>query len=393
MSSSSSSSNAPAAAASSTTTSSRITNTATGNNHGMLLYGFCCTTCGTMEGCLHKQWIGQSIIINPTHDGRTNQELQTITQDEREIVWSDMTANSETSFYGHANGRGRRPRGGGGGDGSRTAASTTTNAPASSRANHNSRCGENVQFNPTQEEPYEFVTQCLSQLDEELERLTISQDTTTTTTSKSSSSNNGGKLGGGKTAGSAYCHVMNTHPEYVNNRRFKVMFLRADRFNPQAAAKRILAHFEYKLELFGIDKLHLDLTMDDLSEEEREIYQRDESFRFLPLDTKDHAGRNILFDRPGKVNFDCWKSEVRAYICIVLTYVVGLLARRVVEGYIPVIHTPLTMPSVRATHYDSSLSLSLLLSRTHHHPPTRNIHTYVPAEKIFPFLRQKSIKD
>ena len=149
--------------------------------------------------------MGDQIIINPAHDERTKTELHAISSEERELVWSDMTANSETSFYGNSS--------------------------------------DNIQFNPTQDEPSEFVTQRILQLDEELGRLIHqyggghSDGDSTTTANKSSK-------GGGKA--SAYMHVLRTHPEYVNNRRFKLMFLRADRFHTHAAAKRIIDHFNFK---------------------------------------------------------------------------------------------------------------------------------------------------
>ena len=67
----------------------------------------------------------------------------------------------------------------------------------------------------------------------------------------------------------AYDRAVFFCPRYVNSRDFKVKFLRADRFDPKAAAQRIVNHFELKLKLFGYDKLARDITFEDLSEQGR----------------------------------------------------------------------------------------------------------------------------
>lgn len=57
------------------------------------------------------------------------------------------------------------------------------------------------------------------------------------------------------------------NPDYVNDREFRLMFLRCDRYDIKAAAHRIVRHFQVKLDLFGKEKLALDITQDDLDKD------------------------------------------------------------------------------------------------------------------------------
>jgi hypothetical protein len=52
--------------------------------------------------------------------------------------------------------------------------------------------------------------------------------------------------------------------DYVQNLEFKLMFIRADRFDVRSAALRFVRHFQVKLDLFGEEKLAMDITQDDL---------------------------------------------------------------------------------------------------------------------------------
>ena len=66
---------------------------------------------------------------------------------------------------------------------------------------------------------------------------------------------------------SAYDIAMFMNPSYVTNRSFRLMFLRSTtNYNPTLAAQKLVKHFEYKLELFGINKLTKNITQQDLIE-------------------------------------------------------------------------------------------------------------------------------
>eukprot|EP00980_Cylindrotheca_fusiformis_P029841 scaffold23925_cov157-Cylindrotheca_fusiformis.AAC.4 len=88
----------------------------------------------------------------------------------------------------------------------------------------------------------------------------------------------------------AYLLAKEMDSSYVENREFRLMFLRADRFAVKAAALRIVRHFQVKLELFGKEKLALDITQDDLDEETMESL-----YAPIPriLRTRDRSGRVV----------------------------------------------------------------------------------------------------
>ena len=81
---------------------------------------------------------------------------------------------------------------------------------------------------------------------------------------------------------------------YVTNPEFRLQFLRADRFNASAAAKRMARFFEKKLEIFGQDRLVRDITQEDLSEEDLDVLR---CGRYTVLPKPDRAGRPVLFLR------------------------------------------------------------------------------------------------
>jgi hypothetical protein len=96
----------------------------------------------------------------------------------------------------------------------------------------------------------------------------------------------------------AYDLAQSKSPEYVSEGRFRLMFLRADRFAPHKAAGRIVRHFEMKLELFGAEKIARDIQMDDLDEDGIACLQSGFT-QVLPV--RDSSGRAIV----------CWIPALR----------------------------------------------------------------------------------
>jgi hypothetical protein len=70
-----------------------------------------------------------------------------------------------------------------------------------------------------------------------------------------------------------------------------MMFLRCDEFRVKNAAKRMMKHFDMKIELFGVDKLGRDITLNDFDPFDIECLNAG-FFQVLP--TRDRAGRAIL---------------------------------------------------------------------------------------------------
>jgi hypothetical protein len=90
---------------------------------------------------------------------------------------------------------------------------------------------------------------------------------------------------------SAYDKAVFLNPSYVKNRDFGLMFLRSEYFDAQKAANRLVDHFEMKLELFGVEKLATDITLEDLREDALDCLNCG-TIQVLPK--KDRSGRTVI---------------------------------------------------------------------------------------------------
>ena len=89
----------------------------------------------------------------------------------------------------------------------------------------------------------------------------------------------------------AYERASLMSPDYVDNVDFRLKFLRGDRFDVEVAAKRFVAYFDQKLELFGPEKLTSDITLTDLDGTDLACLK---SGFMQPLPTRDASGRMTL---------------------------------------------------------------------------------------------------
>ncbi len=80
-------------------------------------------------------------------------------------------------------------------------------------------------------------------------------------------------------------------PSFVNNRKIRLRFLRAEAFDSRKAATRMMRFFDFKLELFGEDSLCRDLTYFDLSNEDQTALKTGFTQR---LPERDRAGRVVI---------------------------------------------------------------------------------------------------
>eukprot|EP00980_Cylindrotheca_fusiformis_P001632 scaffold368_cov125-Cylindrotheca_fusiformis.AAC.10 len=113
------------------------------------------------------------------------------------------------------------------------------------------------------DETPELVSSCLSQLDLDLQAIRNKQ---------------------------AYSFAYSLDPQYVKKRELRLRFLRAESFDTNRAASRMVKHFEVKMELFGKAKLVEDITQDDLSKEDIECLNSGYT-QILPV--RDQAGRGL----------------------------------------------------------------------------------------------------
>lgn len=89
----------------------------------------------------------------------------------------------------------------------------------------------------------------------------------------------------------AYAIAEKMSKDYVTNYNFRMMFLRADRYNAEDAANRLMLFFEEKRRLFGVEKLVKDITLEDLSPDDMDVLK---SGYIQVSPEPDVAGRPIL---------------------------------------------------------------------------------------------------
>ena len=112
---------------------------------------------------------------------------------------------------------------------------------------------------------------------------------------------------------SAYNKANFLAPSKVSkSRKFNLMFLRAACYDTKIAAKRMCKHFEYKLNLFGPEKLTKDITYDDLSGDDIEALHSGYSLR---LPGKDSTGRMVWVLNSKQINCKAWDNQVR-FCCV-----------------------------------------------------------------------------
>lgn len=93
------------------------------------------------------------------------------------------------------------------------------------------------------------------------------------------------------TSASAYIVAETMNPGYVKDDSFRLLFLRASHFDVDQSCKRLLGHFEKKLELFGPQKLCKTITLDDLDADDMDCMNRGQS-QLLPY--RDRSGRAVF---------------------------------------------------------------------------------------------------
>ena len=95
---------------------------------------------------------------------------------------------------------------------------------------------------------------------------------------------------------------------FVINAKFRLMFLRATRFQAKAAAEKMVSYFEYKLDLFGPDKLVKRITLADLSADDLTSLKTG-ALQILPR--RDKSGRAVVFECQKFWQFRVADNQVR----------------------------------------------------------------------------------
>ena len=114
-----------------------------------------------------------------------------------------------------------------------------------------------------------------------------------------------------------YARALFLKPSLGRDTDFQLMFLRADRFDVPAAARRMCLFFEEKLRLFGDDKLVRKLTLADLSQDDvTSLFNG--AGHILPQ--KDSSGRLIFFVDYSYLDYSDWKNIVSWTVSYLMGY-------------------------------------------------------------------------
>jgi len=98
---------------------------------------------------------------------------------------------------------------------------------------------------------------------------------------------------------------------YVNDRKFRLRFLRAELFDAKLAAKRLTSYLELLLKLFGIEVLKRPLRTTDFKSKDEKIVLRGGLVQLLPY--RDKRGRRVMVILSDIMSYN-HIMRVRAYV-------------------------------------------------------------------------------
>lgn len=108
---------------------------------------------------------------------------------------------------------------------------------------------------------------------------------------------------------SAFDKAMFLGPSYVTDVDFLSMFLRAENYDAKLAARRVVRHFQFKLELFGEERLARPILYADLDEDDRHAFHLGRVQ--ILAERRDRAGRLVLYTSEGLNAFKAPINMVR----------------------------------------------------------------------------------
>lgn len=109
-----------------------------------------------------------------------------------------------------------------------------------------------------------------------------------------------------------YQRAQQQSPEYLQNKNFRLQFLRATDFDVPAAALRVHLFLNEKMELFGETKLTKEITQDDLSLEDMTTMESG-AMQLLPL--PDRGNRPVIFVNHSILTFSRLENYVSLMYC------------------------------------------------------------------------------
>ncbi len=113
----------------------------------------------------------------------------------------------------------------------------------------------------------------------------------------------------------AYNQAWHINRQYVEDPKFRLMFLRADRFNPKKAAERLVLFLTKKREFFGEASMVRSVTLNDLTTDDIDGLKAG-FMQVLPV--RDRAGRLVIIDMH-LVGPKLYKSDMAAVRSLINT--------------------------------------------------------------------------
>jgi hypothetical protein len=99
-------------------------------------------------------------------------------------------------------------------------------------------------------------------------------------------------------------------PSLEHDTKFKLLFLRADRYDAAKSAKRMCEYYDHKLAIFGEEKLAKRITLEDMDEDDM-VAVKTGAVQGLPQ--KDQSGRPIWLSTMNQFKYGSWENQVRRW--------------------------------------------------------------------------------
>ena len=98
------------------------------------------------------------------------------------------------------------------------------------------------------------------------------------------------------------------NPDYINDPKFRLAFLRSDRFDAKKASLRMVRHFDVKRKLFGSNVLGRDIRQSDLSDDDVDFLN---TGSIMISQYKDRHGRTVGVKTLKNMRFKTRQNFVR----------------------------------------------------------------------------------
>jgi hypothetical protein len=186
---------------------------------------------------------------------------------------------------------------------------------------------------------------------------------------------------------SAYRRAVQTNPYFVQWKR--LIFLRAEQYQPQEAATRMLKYFTMKLELWGPDKFCRKIRLDDLSPDDLYALQQGIS-SISPY--KDTAGRTIVFVELSlnRQQIKDRNSLLRANWYVYMSTVEGNIDAQFRGVVLVALDIP---PQYRATGMSMRDTIPVKFSALHAHYLMDESNSNNGSRKVVPVVMIQSVKE